>query len=195
MRIGILGGTFDPPHLGHLHLAEAALKQLALDEVILMPANRNPQKEAAVASGKHRLAMAKLIVSGNDKLAVSDLEITRGGPSYAVDTLSELHMAKHADYWFLVGSDALKGLPDWKQPQRLVRMCRLGVVLRGTMIESQALASIPEDYRPYVDIIRMDRVDISGTELRKRLAEGLAVAPWITPEVIQYIRENGLYGS
>lgn len=195
MRIGILGGTFDPPHIGHLRLAEAALDQLALDEVIMMPANRNPQKEAPKTPARHRLAMTRLVASGNAKLAVSDLEITRGGPSYAVDTLSELRMAQPADYWFLVGADALKGLPDWKQPQRLVRLCRLGVALRGSVIEAQALASVPKDYQPYMDMIKMEKVDISGTELRDRLAKGIPTAPWIEPQVLEYIRENELYGS
>src|SRR5438045_2029390 len=117
MRIGILGGTFDPPHLGHLALANAAREHLKLDEVIFMPASRNPIKKGTQTPPKQRLEMVKRTVEGHPGLAYSDLEITRGGPSYAVDTLTELSFAKPAEYWFLVGADALKDLPTWKQPE------------------------------------------------------------------------------
>src|SRR5687768_12512146 len=101
MRIGILGGTFDPPHSGHLTFAHAALETLDLDEVIFMPAHRNPQKKGrSVANSKQRLEMVRRLVGGHQKLSVSDLEITRGGPSYTVETLAELQHARPAEYWF-----------------------------------------------------------------------------------------------
>src|ERR1700722_59500 len=108
MRIGVLGGTFDPPHLGHLALARAALRQLELDEVLFLPANRNPLKTGKGGTpAKHRLAMIDLMLKNEPTMAYSDMEITRGGPSYAVDTLNELHAVRPAEYWFLMGADSL----------------------------------------------------------------------------------------
>src|ERR1041384_5745403 len=102
MKIGILGGTFDPPHNGHLAFAEAAVQTLELDEVLFIPANRNPLKpEKRQASAKDRLEMVRLMVEGKPQMAVSDIEIRRGGPSYAVETLDELHFVSPAEYWFL----------------------------------------------------------------------------------------------
>ncbi|MFY9233388.1 MAG: nicotinate-nucleotide adenylyltransferase [Fimbriimonadaceae bacterium] len=195
MRIGVLGGTFDPPHLGHLRLAQAAIAHLELDEVLLMPAQRNPMKEQAQATARQRLEMTRLLASGHPGLAVSDMEITRGGPSYAVETMAELQMTRQAEYWFLVGADALKGLPDWKQPKKLLRMCRIGVALRWPIIEAQLLGSMPEEFRSAIDLIPMPRADISATEVRDRLSKGKPTSDWIEPEVLTYIREKGLYGT
>src|SRR5688572_22898053 len=151
MRIGILGGTFDPPHSGHLTFAQAALETLDLDEVIFMPAHRNPQKRnRSVASARQRLDMVRRLVGSHPNLSVSDLEITRGGPSYSVETMAELQHARPAEYWFLVGADALKGFPTWKQPQRLMKMCRLGVALRPPTTKMQVLASIPEEFKSHL---------------------------------------------
>src|SRR4051794_25149699 len=103
MKIGILGGTFDPPHTGHLSVARAALEQLELDEVLFLPASRNPLKSRKVVTpAKHRLGMVEALVRNEEKMAVSDMELTRGGISYTVDTLGELHMVQPAEYWFLM---------------------------------------------------------------------------------------------
>ena len=110
MKTGVLGGTFDPPHYGHLELAKAAKAQLGLDEVMFVPANRNPLKTRKTASAKHRLRMVELEIEDEEGLSVSDIEITRGGPSYAVDTLEELKMVRPGEYWFIVGADALETL-------------------------------------------------------------------------------------
>lgn len=196
MRIGILGGSFDPPHIGHLRFAEAALEQLQLDEVLFLPANRNPNKTAPPKAGaKQRLEMVRRMVEANDKFSATDIEITRGGPSYSVDTLAELHMVNPAEYWFLIGADAVKDLGRWKQPQRLLKMCRLGVALRPPSTEADLMSRLADEFKPFVDIVRMDPIDVSATDLRERLAKGQSITPWVHPAVLQFIKENKLYRS
>lgn len=198
MRIGVLGGTFDPPHVGHLALAEAAIDQLGLDEVIFMPAFRNPIKGRRVTTApKDRLGMVQALVAfaDNPKLALSDLEITRGGPSYTVDSLTELQMVQPGEYWFLLGADSLKTLPDWKQPHRLVKLARLGAVLRPPAIENEIMARVPDDFKPFVDLIHMKPVDISSTDLRDRMARRQNVSIWLPNEVTQYISKHRLYNE
>lgn len=194
MKIGILGGTFDPPHIGHLGIAQAALEQLDLDEVLFLPASRNPLKShKAVASGKHRIGMVEALIRNEPKMAVSDMELTRGGVSYTVDTIGELLMVNPAEYWFLLGADALKNLADWKNPHRLLRLARLGVVVRPPMSEAEAISRIPEEFRDRVDIVQMNPVEISSTELRERIRTHKGVNPWAPIDVLKYISTHNLY--
>lgn len=194
MRTGILGGTFDPPHSGHLTLAQAAIDQLALDELLFVPANRNPLKGyRSETAAKHRLAMVERLIASHPKIAYADMEIARGGPSYTVDTLSDLQMVRPGDYWFIMGVDALRGLPNWKNPARLLRLCRVAVAVRPPLNVTDVLVKLPEEYRQKVDIIQMSAIDISSSVLRERLHKHQTVAPWITPEVKEYIEKNKLY--
>jgi nicotinate-nucleotide adenylyltransferase len=195
MRIGVYGGTFDPPHMGHLRLAQAAIRELDLDELILLPAGKNPLKaRPAMASARQRLEMVSLLAQDHPKMAVSDQEIGRPGPSYTVDTLAELTMARPAEYWFLIGADNVKEIARWKQPDRLLKMCRLGVALRPPMGASELMARVPEAYRSRVDVVPMESTDVSSSEVRNRLfADKQPVAGTVPPSVLQYIREKGLY--
>lgn len=194
MRIGILGGTFDPPHNGHLAVAHAAIEQLELDEVIFLPANKNPLKSRKVGtSAKHRLGMVEALIRNEPKMAVSDMEITRGGVSYTVDTLGELHMAQPADYWFLMGADSLRGLVDWRNPQRILRLARLGVAVRPPMNEQDVMNRTPEEFRDRVDVINMSPVDISSTDIRDRISRRQNVSPWMPLDVQKYISTYQLY--
>jgi len=194
MRIGIFGGTFDPPHIGHLALARAALEQLELDEILFLPANRNPLKtKKTVASGKHRLGMVEALVRNEPQMAVSDMELTRGGTSYTVDTLGELQVVQPADYWFIMGADSLKGLADWKNPHRLLRLARLAVALRPPVMDSDLLARVPEEFRSRIDVLNMPPMDVSSTDLRDRLARNQSVNPTIPQDVLKYISTNQLY--
>jgi len=194
MRIGVLGGTFDPPHQGHLDVAEAAIRALDLDEVMLLPASRNPLKRfGPSASAAHRLKMVKLLASGHEKLSVCDLEVQKGGTSYAVDTLNALTATRPAEYWFLIGSDVLPEILQWKSPHKLLRMCRLGVIARGSKPVLDLLARLPEEVRTHVDLVPMVPVDLSSTELRSRLAARKPVIDGIPNSVLHYIAENGLY--
>lgn len=194
MKIGILGGTFDPPHAGHLALARAALAELQLDEIIFLPAHRNPLKTRKVTtSGKHRLGMVEALIRNEPQMAVSDMELTRGGVSYTVDTLGELQMVRPAEYWFLMGADALKGLPEWRNPQRLMKLCRLGVAIRPPMTDGDLAARVPEAFKDKVDIVHMPPMDVSSTDLRDKLSRNANTNPHLTADVLKYISTHQLY--
>jgi nicotinate-nucleotide adenylyltransferase len=194
MRIGIFGGTFDPPHNGHLAVARAAMKELELDEILFVPAAKNPLKDRGPrATGDDRLTMLSLLVAGEPTMGVVDLELQRGGASYTVDTVSDLQVAQPAEYWFILGADALKGLSEWKQPAKLLKMCRLGVIVRPSMTDSDAAMRVAAPYRDKVDVVRMPPIDISSTEIRNRLARSQTIAPYVPAPVMAYIDEKGLY--
>ncbi|RYG37350.1 nicotinate (nicotinamide) nucleotide adenylyltransferase [bacterium] len=194
MKIGILGGTFDPPHLGHLWLARTARQQLGLDEVYLMPTSQNPLKRfQATAGPKHRMAMVQAMIEGEPGLASSDAELTRGGPSYTVDTLEEFQMVRPADYWFIMGADGLATLENWKSPQKLARLCRIAVALRPPMTESQLLVRIPELFKDRFDLVHMAPTEISATEVRDRAFRHLSLGGYVTPAVAAYIQKHKLY--
>jgi nicotinate-nucleotide adenylyltransferase len=196
MKIGVLGGTFDPPHKGHIAIAHAAIEQLGLDEVLLLPANRNPLKtDRVTASGPDRLEMLKLAVHDHPLLAACDIELTRGGPSYMVDSLSELQMVRPGDYWLLMGADCLATFPKWKQPERILRLCRLGAVQRGVHTNEELAGWLPEQFRPSLDAVSMKAVEISSTEIRERIAVGRPVTAWLEPSVWRYIESKRLYRS
>ncbi|RYG25410.1 nicotinate (nicotinamide) nucleotide adenylyltransferase [bacterium] len=194
MRIGILGGTFDPPHNGHLAVARAAMKELALDEILFVPAAKNPLKGVGPrASAEDRLTMLGLLVAGEPTMGVVDVELQRGGQSYTVDTLSDLHLVRPGDYWFILGADALKGLNEWKQPAKLLRMCRLGVVARPSTTDSDVAMRVAAPHRDRIDVIRMNPMDVSSTEIRNRLAQRKTIAPYVPQAIDAYIEEKGLY--
>jgi len=193
LKIGVLGGTFDPPHAGHLALARAAIAQLELDEVIFMPVSRNPLKHKPVTSTKMRLAMTEALVADEPKTAVSNLEIVRGGQSYAVDTLAELQAAQPADYWFIIGADALKDLKLWKNPDRLLNLCRLAVAVRPPLTEEQVRSRIPEEYRGKIDLISMTPMDVASFDIRDRLHRGKPLGEMVPKGVLDYIDQNKLY--
>ncbi|MBS1718376.1 MAG: nicotinate (nicotinamide) nucleotide adenylyltransferase [Armatimonadetes bacterium] len=195
-RIGILGGTFDPPHLGHLQLAQAAKDSLQLDEVLFVPAHRNPLKKAKPgASAADRLAMTQLLVAGHPDFAVSDLEIQRKGQSYAIITLGELQAVMPGDYWFILGSDALGTLKDWKDPEKLLRHCRIAVASRAPHRTDEAIGRIPEEFRGVIDMIDMPENPVSSSELRDALERRLPVNRYLPESVVKYIRDKKLYWS
>ena len=196
MRIGVLGGSFDPPHLGHLKFALSALDQLDLEEVMFVPNFRNPLKrKGSQTPAKHRLEMVSRLAAKFATFSVSDIEVRRAGPSYTVETMTELTLVRPGDYWFLLGADAARRLPEWKQPERLIRLCRLGVALRPPLTETQVLARFSAEFKAAVDLVKMEPVDISSTDIRDRIARGTSVAPWVAPEVIDYIQQHKLYRS
>ena len=195
MKIGVLGGTFDPPHVGHLAIAKAAIESFGLDEVLFMPAARNPLKRAKGTPSKHRIEMVKRLIEKEPNMSVSDLEITRGGHSYSVDTMAELQMVQPAEYWFLLGTDAMQGIDKWKQPERLIKLCRLGLVKRGTRVIEDVLIRVPEALKDSVDLVQMPMIETSSSELRDMMERGRSVTLWIPNEVASYIRENKLYSK
>lgn len=189
MRLGVLGGTFDPPHEGHLALARAARATLELQEVIFVPAARNPLKSAEQsASGADRLAMVRLAIEGEDGLSASDIEISRGRASYTVETMTELMLVRRAEYWFLIGADALARFTQWHRPEALLRLCRLGVARRGS-----GRLSVPAWVADKVDWIQMSPISASATQIRRSIAEAKPATRWLKPAVMEYIESKGLY--
>jgi nicotinate-nucleotide adenylyltransferase len=198
VRIGILGGTFNPPHLGHLACAQEAYIQLQLDEVLLIPTRTPPHKLLRDDPGPgHRLELCRLAVGSDDRFAVSDLEVRRDGPSYTVDTLEELHaIVQDSDLYLILGGDIATGLPQWREPERVLSLSTLAVVDReGTpraAIES-ALDRLSAD--ECVRFFTMPQIAISSTLLRGRLQARQPVRYLAPDAVIDYIERHQLYGT
>ncbi|MBI2935714.1 MAG: nicotinate-nucleotide adenylyltransferase [Chloroflexi bacterium] len=189
-KIGILGGTFDPVHLGHLIIAEEARAQLGLERVMFIPTGRPwLRPEQPVASAEHRLAMVRLAVQDNLAFAVSSIEVDRPGPSYTVDTLEELRRQQgpEAQFYLILGHDSLRQLPRWKDSSRLLTLCTLVVAPR----QSQDGGS---GRKPAGTVfLRTPLIGISATEIRRRIAVGEPVRYWVSAVVEEYIRTHNLY--
>lgn len=196
-RVGVLGGTFDPPHIGHLVVALEARWRLELDEVRLMPARLPPHKAAgAGGTPEQRARWTRELVRGEPGLAVARDELMREGPSYTADTMERIAAAEpDAALWFLMGSDQLEGLPGWHAPGRILAVARLGVVPRGghRAADVEAIAAAVAPGR--VDVIDAPRVDISSTLIRRRIAEGAPVRHLIPPGVARALADDGLLPS
>ena len=187
-RIAILGGTFDPVHVGHLILAACARDQLACDEVLLIPNRRSPLKEPGpAASFAHRLAMLQCAIGDTPRLRVSDIEGHRESPSYTVDTLGALRESYPDDELFLiVGGDAMQDFAHWHEAGRVQQLAHIAVVGRR--------GDVPHDDR-IASIIDMPRIDISASDIRARIARKERI-DFLTPaSVIAYIEEHRLYQS
>jgi nicotinate-nucleotide adenylyltransferase len=194
--IGILGGTFNPPHMGHLVMAQEALDQLELDRVVFMPVAVPPHKEAREDPGATaRLELCRLAVAGDERFEVSPLEIDRGGASFTVDTLKELHdVEPEHDLTFIVGGDMAQSLPAWREPEAILALARLAVAEReGVRREDIArrLESLHDGSR--VVFFDMPRIDISSSSIRRRVAEGRPVRYLVPDAVAEAIAEQGLY--
>ena len=193
MKYGILGGTFDPPHNGHLALGRAAMEQLGLDEVMFVPVNRNPLKTRKVTKATVRLEMVELAIQDEPGFTVSDIEISRGGSSYSVDTLEELHMVLPGSYWFVVGADALQSLDSWKDPEKLLSLCRIAAVAREGLSPESVISSVNADYSRRIDIVTMPEIPVSSSQIRTDIYRRMPVERWLKPAVWEYIKKVGLY--
>jgi nicotinate-nucleotide adenylyltransferase len=196
VRVGILGGTFNPPHLGHLVCAQEAYLQLGLDRVMLIPARIPPHKPVEDEPGpEHRLQLCRVAVEDDERFAVSDLETFRPGPSFTVDTLQELHATEPDNELFLiVGGDVAAGLPLWNEPERVLELARLAVAKRRGTPRSrvdQALAGLRGGQR--AEFFRMPRIGISSTLLRRRVRAGEPIRYMVPDAVERYIGAEGLY--
>jgi nicotinate-nucleotide adenylyltransferase len=194
----VLGGTFDPPHLGHLILAEEARWGLALDTVLLMPAAQPWRKaDRAVSPAQHRLAMVRAAVADDPYFDVSTVEIERGGPTYTVETLALLRaeLDPADELVFILGEDALLDLPHWRDPAGILRLARLGVAARaGTLAASlAALERVLPGVTDRVSVVPMPRMEISSTEIRRRVAAGGSIRYFVPRAVAAYIAAHGLY--
>jgi nicotinate-nucleotide adenylyltransferase len=187
-RIGIFGGTFDPPHIGHLLLALDALDALKLDELILVPAARQPLKQGVqMTPPEHRLTMTRLLAAADKRLRVDDSEVARGGLSFTVDTVRAIAGARpDADLFLLMGADTAATLPQWREPQALGLLVQVAVAGRGS-----EPVQMPAGFRAIPLPTR--RIDISATEIRSRVGEGRSIRGFVPDAVADYIAERGLY--
>jgi nicotinate-nucleotide adenylyltransferase len=198
VRIGILGGTFNPPHLGHLVCAQEAYVQLQLDEVLLIPTHMPPHKVLCEDPGpNHRLELCRLAVGGDERFAVSDMEVRRDGPSYTVDTLEELQATvQDSDLYLILGGDIATGLPQWREPERVLSLSTLAVVDReGTPRAAIEAALDHLSGGECVNFFTMPQIAISSTLVRRRLQARQPVRYLVADEVIDYIERHQLYGT
>jgi nicotinate-nucleotide adenylyltransferase len=193
LRFGVLGGTFDPVHLGHLLLAEEAREQLGLERVLFVPAGQ-PWRKAArqISAARHRLAMLRLATEGNPAFEVSDIETARPGPSYTGETLARIREErKEAELFFVMGEDALADLPNWRDPDRILELAMLAVARRtGEDSGSPELVAIAPGREVWLS---MPTIGISSSDIRERVAKGLSIRYLVPAAVETYIRKQKLY--
>lgn len=196
-RIGLLGGTFNPPHNGHLLCAQSAAIALALDEVRLIPARVPPHKEVPEDPGVEvRLELCRLAVAGDPLLCVSRVEADRPGPSFTADTLRALHEAEpEHQLTFIVGADMARSLPEWRDPEAVLSLASLAVAEREGVPRREILASldglpgVPER----VAFFDMPRFDVSSTMIRNRAGAGLPIRHLVPEGVAEHVQTHGLY--
>ena len=199
MRVAILGGTFNPPHLAHLLCASEAADQLGLDRVILMPVFSPPHKEVPEDPGPAvRLELCELAVAADARLEVSRLELDRGGASFTVDTLRELH-ARHPEHEliFIVGGDMAVSLPTWKDPRAVLELSKLAIAERSGALRRDVIERLTAEYGENVterlDFFDMPRMDISSSEIRRRVAAGRTIRYRVPDAVADHIASRSLY--
>ena len=198
MNIGVLGGTFDPVHNGHLIVAEQVRAQLELAEVLFVPAGQPWLKgDSPILSAEHRLQMVRLAIADEPCFKTSTMEIDRPGPSYTVDTIAELQAQLGAgdELFFIFGWDSLAQLPQWREPSRLIEMCRLVAVPRPgyPLPDLNSLEALIPGLSQRVIVRHKPKVDISATEIRDRVARGLSIRHLVPEAVDKYIRQHRLY--
>jgi nicotinate-nucleotide adenylyltransferase len=197
MKLGILGGTFDPPHNTHLLIAQAAQHSLQLAQIIFIPARQPPHKSnEPISALKDRVAMLERAIRGHAHFVISMIEAERPGPSYTVDTLRALRrdLAPTAELFFIMGMDSLENLPTWHQPRDLVKLCKLAVLRRpGYQVDLDALETLVPGVRSSVVFVRAPESNISASEIRERCARGEPIGDLVPPAVADYITRHGLY--
>ncbi|MBA4181361.1 MAG: nicotinate (nicotinamide) nucleotide adenylyltransferase [Anaerolinea sp.] len=204
--LALLGGTFDPPHVGHLFLAECARHQFNADRVLFLPAGDPYKKSGSVLSAEcrvlgtqhsalstpspaaDRLAMTALAISDNPAFTLDDRETRRSGPTYTVDTLEELHAEGHTNLLLILGQDAVNDLPTWKNPERILELATIAVALKPWQPPEQSKIQNPKS-----EIIEMPPVAISSTLIRQRVSAGEPIRYLVPAAVEAYIREHHLY--
>jgi nicotinate-nucleotide adenylyltransferase len=190
MRVGFLGGTFDPIHLGHLRAAECALSELGLDQVAFVPCHVPPHRDEPCSSALDRYAMVCLATAGVPRFVASDVELRREGPSYTVDTLEALLRERPGDQMFLiVGSDTFPDLRHWRNPGRLRRLCSVVVVPRPGSQPAFEDEAAPDG----VQLVSGTELAISATAIRESVRGGRSVRFLVPPAVAEHIEKRGLY--
>ncbi len=198
LRLGIMGGTFDPIHMGHLATAEAVWDAFGLDEVIFIPSAHPPHKqERKIIDPMHRLRMTELAIRGNPHFRISDLELRREGPSYTLDTVTALQASfgKDAELYVITGADAMNELFSWYHVKELLGKCHfIAATRQGTELDTAALrehfGALGESHIHQLDT---PALEISSTDIRRRLRRGRTIRYLVPPQVEEYIEKEGLY--
>lgn len=198
-RLGVYGGTFDPPHMGHLVAAESVREQLGLDRVLFVPAGIPPHKNAGeVAPARHRYLMTVLATLGNPHFATSRFEIERAEPSYTVVTLRALkeEYGPEAELFFILGADALLELPTWREPAAVLELATMVAVTRPGYSLAPVAERLGDLYRVHQDrivFVEVPALDIAATDIRERVRAGRSIRYLVPDMVREYIERHGLY--
>ncbi len=194
MRIGVLGGTFDPVHFGHLRTVEAAAARFGLTTVLFIPANRSPFKEEAPTDPRHRVAMLALALAGHPDWLLAFDELDREAPSYTVDTLRKLSSRfPGAELWLLMGTDTLAHLDRWRQPEEIVRLARIAAFHREPFVADGLRVPEVAGLSNRLEVFDAGSVRISSSGLRDSLRRGESAGASVPGPVAEYITKQGLY--
>jgi nicotinate-nucleotide adenylyltransferase len=190
-RLGMLGGTFNPPHLAHLIAAELAVEAFALDRLLFIPANVPPHKvDHEIASAQDRLAMVSLATEGNSRFETSDIEISRNGKSYTIDTIHALHEVFQPEHIFLfIGLDNLAIFDTWHRSEEIFKQCEIIVMARP----SHEIDTIDSKLRDRVKFMPIPLMEISSTNIRERVRDGKSIRYLVPESICSYIAEHNLY--
>lgn len=194
-----MGGTFDPIHLGHLVVAEAAREAHRLDQVVFVPAGRPPhKKETEVSEARHRYVMTLLATMSHPQFTVSRIELDRQGKSFTVDTLSQLieEAGEGTELSFILGADSMADVPNWREPERLLGLCRFLVVSRpgfGMDDVKTSLGPLYEEHKSRLELLDVPAIGVSSSDIRRRVAQGKSIRYLVPDGVLRYIHDHGMY--
>ena len=198
-RIGIIGGTFNPIHLGHLMIAEVACESFNLEKVIFVPARIPPHKHNDVIASRHRYAMAAAAVSDNPNFEISDIEMRREGPSYTVDTIQHFKIiyGPNVEFYFIAGTDTIRALPTWKFIEELLDEVHFIGATRpdGSSVIDATLDELGPKAYEKIHVMEVPEMKLSATYLRERLRSGKTVRYMLPKCVVDYIEKNHIYGK
>ena len=196
-RIGVFGGAFDPPHLAHVALVRSAIDALQLDEVRVLPTGQPWHRLGSLTDASHRLAMTRLAFAGVPQVVVDDREIRRAGPSYTVDTLTEMAREQPAQWYLLIGDDQRRSLPAWHRIDEIARLAIICAAARDLQVAAwhtgePDATTVPG---PQIQPLPMPLMPISATDIRERLSRQTGVDGLVSPAVERYIHEHHLYSA
>lgn len=195
-KIGLLGGTFDPIHNGHLHLGISSKNQLGLSEVVYIPAGNPPHKTSVRTDNEHRLNMIKLAISGEAGLSVSDYEIKKKTRSYSVETIEHfINEFPEDEFVFILGEDSLDYIESWHDAKRLLTICPFAVLKRGGYETGilEKIRFLEEKYGADISLIEVEKMEISSSKIREMVSLGEDIGDFVSYKVKDYIEKNGLY--